>query len=1037
MVASNQKGPTARALPHIDDIKTVKVNRNLNLPLKKILEDGNHSFRMAKAYCSTFSQPDRALIEFLKAYTILVEVAPRHKDYSAMRDRKDVFNLYQTLRHNITTNHDAFMKVREEIIADNKRTGIKASVSKSPHEIDIPHQITPHTGDTKSALISNASKTMTTGSPQKRKPEIYPKPVALQGRSITKETSSDLIARFQSLRSGPLLTQDPRIKTHPPIIHPDEVLARTPQHSRSSSQAGAQTEREHQKTLSLGDVSSLNMPQLPAAIYNPARGTVSSQVANLPSSTPRGMFSRTNSIISVSSVPNSTAGTPQATSPTRGDDYFATAHSISQVDDSISMPLGDTISVVNLHGYMARGIKAVKLLLIDVRPREEFDMGHILSQNTICVEPITLKEGIGAEDVMLRMMNSSPAEQAAFQRRDKFDLVVLYDENSEIFPSANGDGNPALGFLRDALGLYSGLHELKHSPKLLSGGLMAWTDTFGPHSLKKTPVGLTSSPASYSTRPHLGPVVAPENPVTYDPTGRSIKVAPVPGREIRKWEDLLEQEELSPISKFSLIRSTEDFLRRYPDINNIQESMSSKTTPPITSMFPPVPSRPAPAVPRPSYTGFADINETFGWEQAQLGSVQARITRSTASISETRIPANLQNQGATCYADSIVQILLASGDFAAWLYSGRWMDVQVPTIPSDGLKTARHPQILTKILSGLFQHMRAPAALKVKNEPTTLRKYMGVVGEANNLTEDFGDPQQQHDAQEYLLVVLGTLQNETNPCRGNEFPRMFPAQPGESLWQYAARWHSRMLKSFNSLPDTYMRWAALSHVQCPNGCVDSELGNFRMEHSFFIVHGWGKEDEEDGWISVETIVSKNVTTVPDYRCDVCKSRPVSKKLYVSLPKYLFVIPNRTAFSGLVRSKKKTMLDFPVREQLDMTPLVWPREENMPLTPPDCDGPFHYELYGIVCHMGADLNSGHYTNFVKKEGKGWQYWWYLNDMDPSPMAQSFDDLISYDERTPRKQISQAFTKKAGDVYVLAYQRVPTVTSAPMKQAGYPR
>lgn len=103
------------------------------------------------------------------------------------------------------------------------------------------------------------------------------------------------------------------------------------------------------------------MPTLPPPTYSPA----TSLGGMLPSrSAPRSSASRPAS----SDVGGTASGQPK---PSFSNDT--------------------TISVETLFAYLKN--PQVKILLLDVRSREEFDEGHIHAKYIVCIEPLVLREG--------------------------------------------------------------------------------------------------------------------------------------------------------------------------------------------------------------------------------------------------------------------------------------------------------------------------------------------------------------------------------------------------------------------------------------------------------------------------------------------------------------------------------------------------------------------------------------------------------------------------------------------------------------------
>jgi ubiquitin carboxyl-terminal hydrolase 8 len=109
-----------------------------------------------------------------------------------------------------------------------------------------------------------------------------------------------------------------------------------------------------------------------------------------------------------------------------------------------------------------------------------------------------------------------------------------------------------------------------------------------------------------------------------------------------------------------------------------------------------------------------------------------------------------------------------------------------------------------------------------------------------------------------------------------------------------------------------------------------------------------------------------------------------KKTWISrLPNYLIIQITRYRFSptGGRNVKLHTKVNYPLTE-MDMTPYFIPTD-GFP-TPSRLDrglqGPFKYDCYGVVQHLGDTVNSGHYwanvNHFVN--GKPSPQWYEIND-----------------------------------------------------------
>ncbi|KAF9038559.1 hypothetical protein BJ165DRAFT_1407705 [Panaeolus papilionaceus] len=121
-------------------------------------------------------------------------------------------------------------------------------------------------------------------------------------------------------------------------------------------------------------------------------------------------------------------------------------------------------------------IRAHSVLLIDVRNRLEFDREHIKAEAVVCVEaPLLGREGITADALEEAMVVAPRAEASLFGNRDKFDLVVVYDQASTSF----GSENSALSIIVRVIREQAFKKILKRPPMMLVGGLEAWKKDVG------------------------------------------------------------------------------------------------------------------------------------------------------------------------------------------------------------------------------------------------------------------------------------------------------------------------------------------------------------------------------------------------------------------------------------------------------------------------------------------------------------------------------------------------------------------------------
>lgn len=492
---------------------------------------------------------------------------------------------------------------------------------------------------------SNGTSTNGINSRKKPPPPVQPKPDALHGKVIQPaETASstvqtDLAARFARLRSPERTNsgQDPRIRTQP-IVVPANIPPLVPQNKNTTMSrpigprelpSVPQNIPRHMK-IPL-DVAVPAMPRAPDAIYSPASGVESSAIVNLPSS-----IVRTSSYLANgrknSAPPVSTVGPTPDLNESRKD-YFSPAHTIndddyeqrSQKRQAPQLPDATTVTAEELMKYLSQSIS---VLIVDVRSRAEFESGHIMSQSVICVEPITLRTGISGEQLGDSLIIAPDSEQALYERRTDFDLVVFYDQSSRSIdqsPSFARDSNSLLRDFSAAVYDYGYEKRVKRRPMLLVGGLDAWVDLLGPNSLRASQGNkLGASKMQSSSTRSLGRFSMADSqkrPMARINTRTSRLLSK---DEETQWNLTLKNEPApkSPDSnepddhdEFVYARTIEGFLNKYPEMPVIQESMMTQkstvrpvqgATDEFVSNIPHLPTRPAPALPRQRSNGLHD-----------------------------------------------------------------------------------------------------------------------------------------------------------------------------------------------------------------------------------------------------------------------------------------------------------------------------------------------------------------------------------------------------------------------------------------------
>ncbi|KAI5922860.1 hypothetical protein F4810DRAFT_242200 [Camillea tinctor] len=919
---------------HIDDLVYVSVDIDPHTPLRKMLETGAEHMRQALTY-TDFRRPDLALQEYIKATTIAVDKVPRHKDYPSMKsDRSDLGRLYSALKAKINDNGSTFDKIKEDIKQDNLRSGVKPTRST--------------TGSSKNALMDLPSPPSTVPSSvqPKAKPAIQPKPQALHGKSVKSE---DLAARFAKLRNS----QENRNQS-----------------SEVSKPAGPRDMPVPHRPSPTIDSSMPSMPKLPDAIYSPARGTVTSEVVNLPSSTPRGMFSRTNSI---ASAPSASARTSMENAiKSFNAEQFTTAHTYGDRPATpqypgITIPKGDTITVNQLKDYMGK----IQLLIIDVRDRESFDEGHILSQKTVCVEPEVLsRENISADQIADSMVLAPSKERLSIEQRDKVDLVVIYDQESTSFPTRiTGNSQEMILYnIREALSQYSFSRPLKNPPKLLVGGLAAWVDKLGIQSLETSNTMSTDGAINrLSTR---GMTRRQRN-----------KTRTLDRKEVEQFEQII-KEGHETASDFDYTRSREEFDRRFPSVSNIPESMSSVTPPPppgqagriteseeknlLISLAPKPPSRPKPAVPRTRYSGLESHDDD--------PKASAIALMATTSSTHTKLRTGLHNPQNWCYANTAIQSLLASVGFVDEMLDPEWPTPSTPTAAPNS------PQLMCKILGNIFQWMskRQFQVMKLSTLMHYLRSiHAGFPSETGkNELIRFGD-KHQHDSDEFIQFLFEQLHVETNEPKRT--PHVWPQTKASNHADTISNaWKFHISRNW-SLIDRYWTIMTLNQLTC----TSCSSVNYVVDVPWRL----GVTVDSDSHGSLEKYLQQNfaVSQLRESQCDACGAgEKRSECMFGRLPPLLCVQVGRTAFVNHTAVKHIKPFSFPF-DNLDLAPfcfsddartaahnemLKYPSGKDHAFLGDGIAGDLQYDLYAVITHSGNSTRSGHYWNHVRTGPNSW-------------------------------------------------------------------
>ncbi|EPQ56117.1 hypothetical protein GLOTRDRAFT_137950 [Gloeophyllum trabeum ATCC 11539] len=147
----------------------------------------------------------------------------------------------------------------------------------------------------------------------------------------------------------------------------------------------------------------------------------------------------------------------------------SSGHANASGQDKPDIPHTNSIEPRTLHEYLSQS--GIKVLLLDLRTREAFEKERIKAAAVVCLEPSVLqRENVSAETIEDSLSIAPRSESMLFANRDKFELVVLYDDASESYGLQNSPFNKLVGAIYER----AFKKMLRKMPVLLVGGLQAW-----------------------------------------------------------------------------------------------------------------------------------------------------------------------------------------------------------------------------------------------------------------------------------------------------------------------------------------------------------------------------------------------------------------------------------------------------------------------------------------------------------------------------------------------------------------------------------
>ncbi|KAI4216953.1 MAG: hypothetical protein LQ351_000902 [Letrouitia transgressa] len=1060
--------------PHIKDLQakaTTAQSFGSHTPVG-LIEIPIYSQQSANQAASnvSFKRPDLAYVEYLSSSTILLELIPRHKDYPALQaDREEWARTYKSLCKQNDAQHEMFKQIYDLIVEDNTRSGVRPSIiipvrtssrertdrngrisSTNPRPVSMPPTPNSASEDTDELFMPSSkrySSPSRNAQVSRLKPMVHPKPEGLQSRPVTAERASplkpgdQLAERFSHLRVARKDVPDKVNEKQP--LHPDEFVDMpsptqfTPPSSNGSPHSRHQYMVEpgnslsffrpngprdmppphssrppekppHPPKIPLDVTSETPFPRAPSPAYTPSK-------TSLPFFGTTAAFSTEElGLYYGDQEPRHTSINSAATPNGHVESSLISSNLDSGVQTTIFAPASTTSITAET---LSQQLRECRVLLIDVRDREVFDEGHIFANSIICIEPVSLTPGMSAEQLEERLVVSPPKEQDLFEQRDKFDLVVFYDQatSSDRFLTGPPTRSQsfALRLLHDALYEFSYDKPLQRRPLLLKGGIEAWIDLVGTQGL-----ALSRTAAVIGSTRSRNPFQKPGRPLGRFPmasANSSLEVRkrrlrehkPLDAEEEKLWLETARKEEVdttdyhhtqsdsesdSAYSEMSspVVQSYEDFLRRFPEPSSIPQSMTVPLPPPPARpppSLPSIPSRPPPAAPRPSYSGVSERASSQISPTSRLPlSAQPPLYTSKTITHYLKLPrTGLDNFGVTCYMNATVQCLLATIPLSQFFLDNRWRDfIQKNWKGSKGIMPEIYANLIRSLWRGDVHAIR----------PITLRNL------CSRLNPEWGLDRQQ-DAKEYLDFLLDCLHEDLNvhwrkdplaPLNvKQELQReRMPIQEVSKIeWgRYCHREFSFISNLFagqhasrlrcttcNSTSTTYEAFYSIS-VEIPrsgNGNIYDCLRSYCQEERL---------SKDEMW-----------------KCPHCNcQREATKQILITrAPQFLVVHFKRfTASKTETARKVHTPIQFPLHG-LNMEPYMiqttsQSRDQVHSDQPPDAatTPPYLYDAYAVMRHLGQTGNGGHYIGLVRDAARGcWRKFDddRVDDFDPNKLKSS--------------------------------------------------
>lgn len=778
------------------------------------------------------------------------------------------------------------------------------------------------------------------------------------------------------------------------------------------------------------------LPRAPSPAYNPSRNSIPPLKTTLPS------LNRKASIIGQEII--SAQSTKRLSGPSLSNGYSqSTISNRSEAESPLKKSVaGDICHMKSVTApELYERLQSLNVLLIDVRSREDYDQGHIFAKSIMCIEPIGLRPGLSAEELEEGLVVSPEMEQSFFESRDSFDLVVYYDldTTSDRFLTGPPTGTvaDALRALHDTLYEFNDYKPLRKPPVILKGGLDAWIDLVGPQALATSStaaVVASTKPRGLSRKPGrpLGRVPKASANSSLEVRKRRLRdQKPLNADEKKRWLEKARKEEVDPadyqnaqsdgdtdsdggMPPSPFVHTYEDFLRRFPEASPVQQSMMVSLPPPPrsrpplsqpqTQALPSIPSRPAPAVPRPSYGGVSERDNSQSSPLVrQQTSAQYPLYQSRSASLYKKLPrTGLINFSVTCYMNATIQCLVATVPLSNLFLGTSWKELtQRNWKGSDGVM----PIVYANLIRSLWKD--DVTAIR----PRSLREI------CTRLNREWGADRQQ-DAKEFFDFLVDCLHEDLNvnwqrtpldpltPRQEMDRERMPVTKVSRMEWdRYTHRESSHIADIFAGQHASRLRCTTCGNTSTTYEAFYSISVEIPRSSG---KRPWDISDCLRSYCKEEKLSGDEV-----WKCHYCKcEREATKQITITRAPWCLVIHFKRFDMQKGQSAKKvhTPIGFPLFG-LNMDPYMISR----PKDPKQSDGPvelattppYTYDAYAVMRHIGSSGNGGHYISLVRDAARN-NIWRKFDD----DRVYDFDpNKLKPDQRLQNEQAYLVFYARA--------------------------